>query len=307
MIRINLLKEAPSAKHRKKRINLVPVLIVAAAVVVAGGAGAALWKFRSALIPRTRTAEAPMYEVKKESAPSTYAQHHIVEDVVKEVSDANQILTKSGMLTLPYGELSFAEKINYEILFAKNIADLLGRAVPGGIGLRSLDAENFQTLYAVGLGPNKDLIQGMVTSLKADGVEILPPPYSFIKPNDGRSFKFAFSCKLEFGLNLTDPVIDAPFAPRDDVPSLLSAFEQFAKENGIAVTGKPKQISSEKVGGYYRNCFAWTGNGSYKGFVKLVMRLYQANAKFAFKRISLVAMPGSNLKIESQILLTTRE
>jgi hypothetical protein len=307
MIRINLLKEPSAVRHPKKRMNLVPALLVIAGVVVAGGAGAMLWKFRSALIPRPHPVETTEYAVKKESAPSTYSQHHIVEDVVKEVSDANQKLTKSGILTLPYDELSFAEKINYEILFAKNIADLLGKAVPGGIGLRSLEANNFQTLYAVGLGPSKDAVQGMVSQLKTEGVEILPPPYSFIKPNDGKSFKFAFSCKCEFGLNLADPLIDAPFAPKDDLPSLLATFAQFAKENGIAVTGKPKQLSSEKVGGYYRTCFEWTGSGSYKNFVKLVMRLYQANARCAFKRISLVALPGANLKIDSQILLTTRE
>jgi hypothetical protein len=306
MIRINLLKE-PSAKHRKKPVNLTPVFIVAGAVIVAGAAAGAVWKFRSALFAKPQKTEAVTYAVKKESAPSTYSQQYIVEDVVKEVSDANQKLTKSGMLTLPYAELSFAEKINYEILFAKNVSDLLGRAVPGGIGLRSLEADNFQTLYAVGLGPSKDLIQAMVTTLKNERVEILPPPYSFIKPNDGKSFKFAFSCRLEFGLNLTDAVIDAPFASKQDLPSIISAFEKAAHENGISVTGRPRQVSSEKVGGYYRNNYQWSGSGSYKNFAKLVMQLYRANTKCAFKRISLSAVSGSNLKIESQVLFTTRE
>ncbi len=308
MIRINLLKESPAAKHKKKRIKFVPVLLVILAVLIAGGAGAALWKFAStSVLTKHRASKAPQYTVKNENSPSTFAQRHIVEDVVKEVSDANQKLTKSGMLSLPYGELSFAERINYEILFAKNIADVLGRAVPANIGLRSLDADNFQTLYVVGLGPSKDLIQGMVAALKTDGAEILPPPYSFIKPNDGASFKFAFSCKLEFGLNLAEAVIDAPFARKEDLMSQVGTFEKFAKENGIVITGRPKQISSEKVGGYYRTRFQWKGNGSYKNFVKLIMRLYQANTKCAFKRISLTAMPGSTLGIESQILITTRE
>ena len=306
MIRINLLKEPP-AKHKKKSRNLVPVLIVIAIVIVVAGAGGMFWKYRSVLIPKPQVKETSQYAVKKESAPSTYSQQYIVEDVVKEVSDANQKLTKSGMLSLSYGELSFAEKVNYEILFAKNIAELLGRAVPGGIGLRSLEADNFQTLYAVGLGPSKDLIQSMVATLKNERVEILPPPYSFIKPNDGKSFKFAFSCKLEFGLNLADPIIDAPFAPKEDLPAQLASFEKAAKENGVVVTARPKQVSSEKVGGYYRNYYQWTGNGTYKNFVKLIMQLYQANTKCAFKRISLVALSGANLKIESQILLTTRE
>jgi hypothetical protein len=306
MIRINLLKEPP-AKHTKKSRNLTPVLIIIAGIIVVAGGAGVLWNYRSALVPKPQKKETTEFAVKKESAPSTYSQQYIVEDVVKEVSDANQKLTKSGMLSLSYSELSFAEKVNYEILFAKNIAELLSRAVPGGIGLRSLEADNFQTLYAVGLGPTKDLIQSMVSELKNERVEILPPPYSFIKPNDRKSFKFAFSCKVEFGLNLADPVIDAPFAPKADLPLQLAAFEQFAKENGIAFTARPKQVSSEKVGGYYRNYYQWAGNGTYKNFVKLIMQLYRTNTKCAFKRISLVALSGANLKIESQILLTTRE
>jgi hypothetical protein len=306
MIRINLLKEAPVKRAGKPR-NLTPLIIVACVIaVVAGGAGV-FWKFRSVVLPKPHKEETAPFAVKKESAPSTYSQQQIVEDVVKEVSDANQKLTKTGTLSLPYGELSFAEKVNYEILFAKNIAELLGRAVPGGIGLRSLEADNFQTLYAVGLGPNRDLIQSMVATLKNERVEILPPPYSFIKPNDGKSFKFAFSCKPEFGLNLADPTIDAAFPPKEDLTSVVASFERDAKENGIAITARPKQVASEKVGGLYRNYYQWTGNGTYKNFVKLVMHLYQTNAKCAFKRISLVALSGANLKIESQILLTTRE
>jgi hypothetical protein len=147
----------------------------------------------------------------------------------------------------------------------------------------------------------------MVTSLKSERVEILPPPYSFIKPNNGKSFKFAFSCKLEFGLNLADPIIDAPFKSKEDALSQLSAFTQAAKESGITVAGLPKQISSEKVGVYYRTCYQWSGNGSYKNVVKLIMQMYQTNTKCAFKRISLAALSGANLKIESQILFTSRE
>jgi hypothetical protein len=307
MIRINLLTEPSAAKHAKKSLHLGPVLIIVAAVVVVGSAGGLAWKFRSMLVPKATTSNVKQYAVKKESAPSTYSQQYIVEDVVKEVSDANQKLTKSGVLALPYGELSFAEKINYEILFAKNVVELLGRAVPAGIGLRSFEADNFQTIYVVGLGSSKDMIQGMVTTLKNEHVEILPPPYSFIKPNDAKSFKFAFSCKLEFGLNLTDPVFDAPFKSNEDLVSQISAFEGFSKENGITITGRLKQVSSEKVGGYYRHSYEWRGTGTYKNFVKLIMRLYQADTKWAFKRISLIAQSGANLKIESQIILTTRE
>ncbi len=308
MIRINLLKEPQKKRKRaKKKLNILPLVIVCGIALVVGGAGFTVWKLRSVIFPKPVKQETHEYAVKKESAPSTYSQQYIVEEVVKEVSDANQKLTQSGVLSLPYAELSFTEKINYEILFAKHVTELLGKAVPAGIGLRSLDMDNYQTLYAVGIGSSKELIQGMVTSFKNENVEILPPPYSFIKPNDGKSFKFAFSCKLEFGLNLTEPVIDAPFTVNDKLPQLVSSFEDLAKQSGISIPEGLKKISSEKIGGFYRHQYHWTGNGTYKNFVSLVSKVYQANAKCAFTKISLIALTGANLKMDCHIIITTQQ
>jgi hypothetical protein len=147
----------------------------------------------------------------------------------------------------------------------------------------------------------------MVSSFKSENVEIMPPPYSFIKPNDGKSFKFAFSCKLDFGLNLTEPIIDAPFAANEKLPDMVSAFIDLAKQSGVMVPDGLKKVSSEKIGGYYRHTYHWTGNGTYKNFVSLVSKVYQANAKCAFKRISLIALTGANLKMDCHIILTTQQ
>jgi len=48
--------------------------------------------------------------VKPELAPSTYANTNMVEEVVREVNDSASKLRETGMLGLPYEQLSFAEK-----------------------------------------------------------------------------------------------------------------------------------------------------------------------------------------------------
>jgi hypothetical protein len=304
MIRINLLKE-PQGKPKRHGHGVRNVVIVLAAAVAAGAVGYGAWKYAPALL--SKKAPDQQLVVKKESAPSTYNQPLVVEDVVREVSDSRQKLSVSGLLSLPYDELSFAEKVGYEALFARNVVELLGRTVPGGIGLRSLETDNFQTVYAVGLSGSKDLIQSMLSAMKNEGITMLPPPYSFVKPNDARSFKFAVTCKVEFGLNLADSVVDAPLPSNDALASVVKKFEQCARENAITFTKQPAHVSTEKVGSYYRHSYQWSGTGSYKNFVRMVVRLYEMKMICAFKRISLVAQSGSAVKIDSHIILTTRQ
>jgi hypothetical protein len=306
MIRINLLRE-PQGKPRRPRRGMGKIILVAVIVIAVGAAGGALWMFRSAIFRAAAPAPKKDYAVKQEAAPSTYSREGMVEDVVKEVSDAGQKLSSSGMLSLPYEELSFSEKINYEVLFAKNVVELLGRAVPAGIGLRSLESDNFQTVYAVGIAPSRELVESVFAALKAEKVTLLPRPLTMITPNGRDGFKFAFTGKPEFGLNLTDSIMDAPFIADRDLPRVLQAMERSARENSITIVKGPVQVSSEKVGAYYRHLYKWSGQGSYRNFVKFVMHLYQARQFCAFKRISVNAQSGASVKIESQVLITTRQ
>lgn len=300
MIRINLMKGRRSKpeKHGHAARNIV--IVCAAAALAAGGAFLA-WNNRALFMP-SPVSEQPVV-VKKEIAPSTFSRSRIVEEVIKEVSDSRQKLS----LSVPYGELSFAQKINYEILFAKNVADLIARAVPAGIGLRSLETDNFQTVYAVGLCSSKDLIQSMLATLKNEGVTLLPPPYSFIKPNEDHSFRFVITCKVEFGLKGADQVADSPVPTNNNLPAIIKKYEQCMKESSISFSKGLTHVSTEKVGSYYRHVYQWTGKGSYANFTKMIMRLYDMKMVCAFKNISLVAMSGSTLAIDSHVILTTRQ
>ena len=197
MIQINLLKNS-AEKHAAHPIDFGKIMIVAGAVVAAGVCiFGGIFVFRSLQSHRNVPTVAVVQQTKEKGpAPSTYSAAHaanMVEEVVKEVSDSRLKLRESGVLDLPYDQLSFAERINYELLFPKNVCEMLARVVPAGVGLKSLEIDNFQTVYAVGLGPSREAIRDMWESLKKEKVNVLAPPYSFIKPAFKDGLRFAFS------------------------------------------------------------------------------------------------------------------
>jgi hypothetical protein len=280
---------------------------IVASVLVVAAAGGLLWKFHARLMPKPQIQHAKELAVNTQAAPSTFAKSGMLEDVVKEVSEEGRPISADGTLHLSYDDLSFSEKIDYEVLFAKNIVELLAEAVPAGIGLRALQTDNFQTVYAVGLAPSRELVEDVFATLKSHNVTLLPRPLTQITPNGKDGYRFAFTGKVEFGLNITDSIVAAPMPSNDNLSAVLALFEKCAADNSISIVKKPSQISSEKVGAYFRHLYGWSGEGSYKNFAKFVVRLHQARQFFAFKRIVISAVTGANIKIESQVILTARE
>jgi hypothetical protein len=304
MIRINLIKE-PRAEPRRERRWHGKIIGTVVAVVVIAAAGRAVWMFRSSLFPSAPPREKQETGVKGEAAPSASATLAMVQDVVKEVTAEGKNALAGGRLDLPYDELSFSEKIGYEVLFAKNMIDLLGAAVPAGIALRSLEWDNFQTVYAVGIAPSKERVEGVLAALKARKVALLPKPLTQITRNGPDGFKFAFTGKVEFGLNLRDPAAGAPPPANADLSRVVAAFERAAKENSITIPKGLSHVSSEQAGGYSRHLYQWSGAGSYKNFAKFIERVLQTGQPCAFKRISVSAVTGPKVAIESQIVVTT--
>jgi hypothetical protein len=310
MIRINLLKH--SAEKRAAAGLSGAKLLIAAGILVAAGicifGGTSVFRYvkahRAAKPLEVATA------MQKGPLPSTFSNANMVEEVVKEVSDSRLKLRESGVLDLPYDQLSFSERINYELLFTKSVCEMLSRIIPAGIGLKTLEIDNFQTVYAVGLGPTRTIVQDMLVSLKKEKVTVLPPPYSFVKPAWKEGFRFAFSCKTSFGLNLVDPIVDGSLArlpTRGGIPEVIDNFEKCAQRNHVTITKKIGQASSEKVGGYYRLLYQWSGTASYKDFVQFVAGLYDARLMAALKRCALTAKTASTVTIESQFVVTAKE
>jgi hypothetical protein len=310
MIRINLLKNSIEKHSTDTRpigkIFIVLGILIATGICIFGG----IFGYRFYTTHRKATLKEVKQIAQKGPSPSTYSNANVVEEVVKEVSDSRLKLRESGVLDLPYDQLSFSERINYEFLFTKNVFEMLARIVPLGIGFKTLEIDNFQTIYAVGLGPTKNLIQDMLVSLKKEKVTVMSPPYSFIKPAWKEGFRFAFSCKTNFGLNFADPLVDASLTrlpSRAALPEVLDQFIKLAKQNHITITKKIRQTSSEKAGSYYRLLYQWSGTASYKNFVQFVESLYDAKFMGALKQCSLAAKTSSIIKIESQLVVTAKE
>ena len=311
MVRINLLKNIAVARKPHGRF-LRTVSIAGGALACAGLLAFAAMRGYAWYNAHQQMAkpQQDLKVVKRDLTPSTYSNSNMVEEVVKEVNDSRLKLRESGALNLPYDQLSFAEKINYEFLFTKNVCEMLARTIPGGIGLKSLDIDNFQTVYAAGISSSKDLIHEMLMSLKGEKVNVLPPPYSFIKPNEKDGFRFAFSCKTEFGLNLTDPLVDlslASIVSRDRVPDVLASFSRIVKLNRCSLSKEIGLVSTDKVGNYYRSVYQFSGSCSYKDFVKLVTGLYVEKTPCAFKHCSLIAQTAAAVKVDAQIVITSKE
>jgi hypothetical protein len=303
MIRINLIGK-PHAGAGAGRGNIGKILGIVAAAVMVVVAGGVLWTFRAALIPAAPPQQKQEPVAQKEPASSAPAGPGMLAEVVREVREEGSGVAAGPVAESSYNDLSFDQRIAYEVLFAKNVLELMDRAVPAGVGIRTLEADNFQTVYAVGLAPSRALVEGLFASLKAGNVSLLPRPLTQIAPNGGDSYRFAVTGRVRFG---PDPAAGISLPLNGDLPRALQAFEKAARENSISIVKKPSKASTEKVGGCCRYLYQWSGTGSYRNFSRFVDQLCQTRQAFAFKRISLTAASGPHVTIESQVIVTTRE
>lgn len=312
MIRINLLKAPAKKKKTAKsaRSGKPALAVVVVILLIAAFAGAAIISVTMLLARHRASHQQPVVVVPipTQFKPSTHVNPNMVEDVVKEVAEEHSRTIASGFLDIAYSDMSTAEKINYEVLHLKYVTEMLTHAVPGGLGLKHLDVDDFQTVYAVGLGSTRDQVSGMFASLKKERLDVLEPPYSYIKANDDQGYRFVVTCKTRFGLDLVDPFQAIDYLPsRDDVPMLAKKMAQCAIENGIAMTGAPTQVSAEKIGPYRRISYRMSGSCSYKDFVRFVMQLYKDKLPCAFKKLSLTARNGNSVDLSAECIFTARD
>jgi hypothetical protein len=311
MIRINLLRAPGKKKKAKSPVHIdvrrIVLLITSVVVLVIVAAGVAVVS-RVLATHKPRAPRQQVAVVPTQFKPTTHVTPNMVEDVVKEVGEERTRTIASGFLDVAYSEMSTAEKINYETLHMKYVTELLGRAVPSGIGLKKLDIDNFQTIYAVGIGPSREQISTMLSSLKQERVDLMPPPYSYVKANEGNGYRFLFTCKTRFGLDLTDQFQAIDFLPsRDDVELLAKKVQQYAIGDGITVKGAPVQVSAEKIGPYRRIMYHLSGNCSYKNFVKFTMHLYKDRIPCAVKKLTLTAKSGNIVEVSIDCIFTARD
>jgi hypothetical protein len=312
MIRINLLKE-PSPRQRIPA-RIPPGIFVALAVGALGTAG---WFYGRPLLrllakpqkPAGAASVVKSEEVSPPVAPAPISGGGIVEDVVQDIHEVRDVARRSGVLNVSYEDLSFGERVNFEAEFASKCLDLLVRVVPEGIGLRSVEIDNFQTIYAIGLG-SKEPVEAVFSSLRKEDIRLLPKPYTFIKPNQGGGYRFAFSCTAAWGLDLSDPLADITLKNvplRNSLPLTIKQIAKIAAENSLTIKTAPRQESAIKIGGYRQFTYGFTARSSFADFVRFINSIRHARIQCAFKRINLTAVNASNIAIDAVILLTTLE
>ena len=307
MIRINLLKKKTPGKKNQSVVRIIRwgvIVCIGAVILTAGITGG------RKLIRQMRSAKKQPVVQKPPSSykPSTYNRADIVEDVVREISTERAAGRKTRSLDLPYNDLSFIEKVNYEVLYGKNVFALLSRAVPSGIGLKSLEIDNFQTIYAVGLGTSRELVSSTFSALKAEKLELLPQPFSYITSNNGDGYRFVVTCKTLFGLDLTDPFQASDHLPaRADLPLLTKKIKRMGSDEGITFREGPIQLNAEKIGAFRRFHYRYRATSTYNDFVKFLLSLHSNKIPCAFKKVDIKARSGSVVDIEAQVIFTVRE
>lgn len=305
MIRINLLKSTSRKKTRQsvKVSPVVPVIIVV--VILLGTGGYFGYKLVPGLLKPKKSPKPVVAAVSVPPPVPVQSGPNMIEEVVKEVGEEHKDQRK---LNIPYAEMTFLEKVNYEVSFGRSVFQLLSRAIPSGIGLKLLEVENFLTVYATGIGQTKDLISTTFIALKNENLEILPQPHSYITSSGSKGFKFVVTCKTMFGIDHSDN-----FQPwehigtRDDIPFLLKKITAISVANNVRFKGKPAQISAEDVGLYRRYIYNFKGKSDYKNFVSFVLGLYNEKVPCAIKRVVLKAGDGAVIDIDLEILLTLKE
>ena len=302
MIRINLQKNLVFKKTRAVSINSRLVLPLGLGGVFVLGLVLAFTLFRGSDHEKREPEAKPLASGVK---PSTHYRPNMVEDVVKEVGSRRHA---GRTLDIPYEHMSVAEKINYEVHFARNVVVLLDRAMPAGIGLVTLEIDKFQTVYALGLGSSRGLVESMFAAFRKEKVELLPQPLSYIKSEAGGGYRFVVTCKADFGLDLSDPfqVIDhLPF--RDGLNREVRRFSGIASENKVRLTKSPRQLSSRKTGSYRRILYRVEGESTYRDFVRFILNLHKENFPAAFEKINLRAGGGERVRLDMDVLFTVKE
>ncbi|HEX2959477.1 MAG TPA: hypothetical protein VHO70_21765 [Chitinispirillaceae bacterium] len=304
MIRINLLKST-SRKKSKPAVKVSPVIpVIILLVILLGTGGYFGYKMMPGLLKPKKSIK-PAVVVSVPPPVPVHSGPNMIEEVVKEVGEEHDEQRK---LNIPYAEMTFLEKVNYEVAYGRTVFQLLSRAIPSGIGLKLLEVDNFLTVYATGIGQTRELISSTFNALKSEHLEILPQPHSYITANGNKGYKFVVTCKTGFGIDHSDS-----FQPwehigtRDDIPFLLKRISDISSANNVRFSRKPSQISAEDVGLYRRYIYNFKGKGDYKNFVSFILGLYNEKIPCAFKRVALKAGDGAVIDIDLEILLTLKE
>ncbi len=304
MIRINLLKQP--ARKKVKRLVIPPKLLligsgVIGVVLLCIGGWWAISYFNLFSSKASRKSLAT-----DDFVPSSLVSSHMVEEVVDDLSDSKDKLKRRGILDLPYEQLSFVEKVNYEIHYAKNVFDLLSRTALPGVDFTSVKILSFKTLQGTGLCDSKENVTGFFKTLKKERIELHPKPKTQIRRSD-EGYKFTISGSTQFGLNLEAPFLLGPedILTYDDLDITVKKVADIAKDGSVRIQSGLNHQEAFFVGDYRRLRYHFSATSSYNNFIAFINNLYVRQIPCAFEEIQLSAVTNTSVKIEADIIFTT--
>ncbi|MBN2037200.1 MAG: PilN domain-containing protein [Chitinispirillaceae bacterium] len=324
MIRINLLAYAagkkPSFAVPWRRV--VKPVVIALMVVAAVGVtvSAVRWGMKRLKTIQTTAAQKksavkpdiPQSQEKTsavtEAEPLTQGSHAMVEEVVNDMEVRTDQGPSDVLAELSYREMSRGEQINYEHDFSKNVMRILTRAVPEGIGFRSLSIDSFQTVTATGEAMTKSQVTELFRNLRNEKFDLSLPPQSYITSGGKKGYRFSFTCEVPLGTNpVSSWLLTDHLKSRRQLGSSVRSFSQRASRNGIILKHGLTHIKTYKTGAWRRSVYHMAGKGSYRSFMRFLLELNEAHVPCAFSRINLRARTSNRVDISADVIFTMRD
>jgi len=239
------------------------------------------------------------------SVPSSLVRTNMIENVVRELGNESRAVKK---FDAAYEDMSTVEKINYEVLFARNAFEFVTRSVPPSVKLRTVEIEGFRTVYISGVSPTREMVQELFSAFRRVRGELLPKPFSHIKDDAKGGFQFVITTKPRFGLELDDPfqALDH-LGFKESLTVNLRKFSRLAGSNNFKMRAAPSQISVDRTGSYRRVVYKAEGESTYRDFHKFVLALYDEKVPCAFRKITLTARNNDVVHVSAEILFTVKE
>jgi len=257
--------------------------------------------------PEPKPADAPKKPAAPAPKPSSLVRSNMAEDVVKEFDNEARAVAAASRLGVTYAEMTVAEKINYEVMFGRNAFEMVTRCAPPGTKLKTLEIENFQTIYASGAGASREMVQEMFAAFRKERGELLPKPLSYIRDSDKGGYQFVITNKPLFGTEPNDPFQAIDYIGfKGGLQASLSKFSRMAGANGVKLTGAPVQASVEQAGQYRRFVYKASGVSTYQNFKKFVLALYGDKVTCAFKKVTMTPIKDEQVRVNMEILFTVK-
>ncbi|MBN1982088.1 MAG: hypothetical protein JW795_11190 [Chitinivibrionales bacterium] len=316
MIQINLTSQPYSKKHvkSKKRVVLpeAALKLINAKVIkyiligLVGIICCGVIFFLSTTLFRSRAPHTEAITVIDEYIPSPQGSSVGIEELVPDKDASAEKLQTKGVLHLPYDQMSFIERVNYEIQFVKNVLDLLGKTVIIGVDFKTITMSAFKAVSGVGVSQSKEKVTTVFAHLRKEKATLLPEPFSKITAT-GDGAAFVVSCTVEFGLDFESPFMLAAtdiIAPID-CNEVLDRMAETASIDSVTIRTQPAQIQAVMAGQYRRFYYRFTASSSYTNFANFITNCYRRRIPVAFDELKMAAVKTNVLEITADIVLTT--